>query len=70
MSTPDRFNVLAVGSKAKDHTEMITAASPFFQQMTAENNFTTRVTLDADEINDENLTQYQVFVMLHLAPLI
>lgn len=47
---------------------MIAAATPFLETMAQENGFTVRVSLDAGEINDENLAQYQVFVMLHLAP--
>ena len=63
MSSLPYFQVLAVASDAADHAEIIDAAFPFFQQMAEENNFTVHVTRDADEINDENLTHYQVFVM-------
>ena len=36
--------------------------------MAADNHFAVDFTEDADTINDANLAQYQVFVMLHLAP--
>jgi type 1 glutamine amidotransferase len=68
MNTSPRFKALIVASKAKDHQQMIVSAEPFFAQMAAENQFAVDFTDDADTINDENLEQYQVFVMLHLAP--
>ncbi len=63
-----QFKVLVVASKAKDHQRMIISAEPFFKHLAAENRFTVDFTEDADTINDQNLAQYQVFVMLHLAP--
>jgi uncharacterized protein len=68
MGNTTLFKVLVVSSKAKDHLPMIASAEPFFAQMAAENHFTMDFTDDAETINTENLTQYQVFVMLHLAP--
>lgn len=68
MDKSPRFRVLIVGSKAKDHLEMIASAEPFFARMAEENQFAVDLTDDADTINPENLKNYQVFVMLHLAP--
>ncbi|HVY73513.1 MAG TPA: ThuA domain-containing protein [Puia sp.] len=63
-----KFRVLIVASRAKDHLKMIAAAKPFFERMAAENNFSVDFTDDTSRINDENLANYQVFVMLDLAP--
>ncbi|MES3017817.1 MAG: ThuA domain-containing protein [Bacteroidota bacterium] len=63
-----RFRVLVVASDAKDHVKMITAARPFFLNLGKENNFAVDFTDDSSIINDLNLSRYQVFVMLHLAP--
>ena len=68
MDKPLTFKVLIVTSRAKDHLQMSASAEPFFAQMAAENHFIVDVTDDAETINDANLEQYQVFVMLHLAP--
>jgi len=65
---PKRFRVLVVASKAKDHLKMIAAAGPVFADLAVKNNFSVDFTDDADTINDGNLKNYQVFVMLHLAP--
>lgn len=62
------FRVLVVASKAKDHLKMIAAARPFFAKLAKENKLAIDFTDDADQINDENLKRYKVFVMLHLAP--
>jgi type 1 glutamine amidotransferase len=62
------FRVLVVASKAKDHLKMIAAARPFFAKLASDNNLAIDFTDDADQINDENLKRYKVFVMLHLAP--
>jgi type 1 glutamine amidotransferase len=47
---------------------MIAAARPFFRKMAADNNFTLDFTDDTSKINIANLSHYDVFVMLHLAP--
>ncbi len=65
---PRKFRVLVVASKAKDHLRMIAAAEPVLEKMAAENNFELFFTNDDSVINDRDLSQYQVFVMLHLAP--
>lgn len=62
------FRVLVVASKAKDHLKMIQSAKPFFERLATQNHLTIDFTDDATTINDENLSRYQVFVMLHLAP--
>ena len=62
------FRVLVVASKAKDHLKMIAAARPFFAKLAKDNDLAIDFTDDADQINDENLKRYKVFVMLHLAP--
>ncbi len=63
-----RFRVLVVASTAKDHLKMIAAAQPFFYKLARDNNFAVDFTDDPGIINDINLSRYQVFVMLHLAP--
>lgn len=63
-----KFRVLVVASDAKDHVKMITAARPFFYKLASENQFAVDFTDDSSIINDVNLSRYQVFVMLHLAP--
>jgi type 1 glutamine amidotransferase len=62
------FRVLAVASLAKDHVKMIDSARPFLERLAAENNFEIDITKDSSVINDDNLSKYQVFIMLHLAP--
>ncbi|HEX9512553.1 MAG TPA: ThuA domain-containing protein [Puia sp.] len=62
------FKVLVVASRAKDHVKMIAAARPFLEKMAADNNFILDFTDDTSRINDANLANYQVFVMLQLAP--
>ncbi|HWD37740.1 MAG TPA: ThuA domain-containing protein [Fimbriimonas sp.] len=68
MSQHPAFKVLVVASKAKDHLKMIAAARPFFAKLAADNNLSIDFTDDATAINDDNLKNYRVFVMLHLAP--
>ncbi len=63
-----RFRVLVVASRAKDHLKMIAAAKPFFERMADENHFALDFTNDTSLINPANLQRYKVFVMLHLAP--
>jgi hypothetical protein len=65
---PERFRVLVVASRAKDHQRMIAAARPFFEKMAAANHFGLDFTDDTSQINPANLKRYAVFVMLHLAP--
>lgn len=62
------FRVLVVASRAKDHLVMINAAKPFFEKLANENHFSLDFTDDTSTINDKNLANYQVFIMLHLAP--
>lgn len=62
------FRVLVVASRAKDHLKMIAAARPFFEAMAAANHFDLDFSDDTSLINPANLSRYQVFVMLHLAP--
>jgi type 1 glutamine amidotransferase len=62
------YRVLVVASLAKDHVKMIDSARPMFEKLAAENNFAFDFTKDTSVINDANLANYQVFVMLHLAP--
>jgi type 1 glutamine amidotransferase len=68
MDIPLPFKALIVSSRAKDHLQMSASAEPFFARMASENHFAVDFTDDAETINEENLEQYQVFVMLHLAP--
>ncbi len=63
-----KFRVLVVASRAKDHLRMIAAARPFFEKLAIDNDLALDFTDDASVITDENLRNYQVFVMLHLAP--
>ncbi|MEP7319721.1 MAG: hypothetical protein ABI921_13295 [Panacibacter sp.] len=63
-----QFKVLVVASLAKDHVRMIDSAAPFLKQMATENNFNLDFTKDTGTINDANLANYDVFIMLHLAP--
>src|SRR5260221_7816405 len=62
------FKVLIVASRAKDHLKMIAAAKPFFEELGQKNGFDIDFTDDTSKINDANLKNYQVFVMLQLAP--
>jgi len=62
------FKVLVVASSDPDHDAMITAAKPFFEKLAAINHFEVDFTRDAKVITEQNLSNYQVFVQLHLAP--
>jgi len=62
------FRVLVVASRASDHSKMIAAAKPFFEELGRKNGFDIDFTDDSSKINDANLANYQVFVMLQLAP--
>jgi type 1 glutamine amidotransferase len=63
-----RFKVLIVASRASDHLKMIAAAKPFFENLGKKSGFDVDFTDDTSKINDANLANYQVFVMLQLAP--
>lgn len=63
-----RFRVLAVTSRADDHKKMMDAARPFLEKIAGQSNFDIEITDDSSKINDANLKNYQVFVMLQLAP--
>lgn len=60
--------VLVVLSKAKDHIKMMECARPFLDKIAKDNDFVVDITDDTSLVNDRELKQYQVFVMLHLAP--
>lgn len=62
------FKVLVVASADPDHDPMIKKAKAFLEKIGAENNFDIVYTRNATLINDDNLSQYQVFVQMHLAP--
>ena len=62
------FKVLAVASADPDHDPMIIKSKAFLEKIADDNNFEITVTRDATLINEKNLENYQVFVMLHLAP--
>ena len=63
-----KFRLLVVASRAKDHLKMIAAAEPVLEKLAHDNGFAVDITDDATVINDENLSHYQAFLMLHLAP--
>jgi len=65
---PHPFKVLIEASRASDHLKMIAAARPFFEELGKKNGFDVDFTDDTSKINDANLANYQVFVMLQLAP--
>jgi uncharacterized protein len=67
-SQANKFSVLVVASRAKDHLKSIDAAKPFFEKLGADNHFSVDFTDDTSKINDGNLARYQVFIMFHLAP--
>jgi len=62
------FKILVVASADPDHDPMILKSRAFLEKIATENNFELFFTRDATLINDENLSRYQVFVQLHLAP--
>jgi hypothetical protein len=62
------FRVLVVASRVADHAKMIAAAQPYLAQIASRYHFALDFTDDTSLINDSNLTRYQVFVMLQLAP--
>lgn len=47
---------------------MISAAKPVLEKLAHDNRFEMDFTDDSSVINDDNLKNYQAFVMLHLAP--
>jgi type 1 glutamine amidotransferase len=62
------FKVIAVASRAKDHSAMIAAAQPVLDQLGAGNDFQVEVTQDLSLVNDASLAGYQVLIQLQLAP--
>jgi type 1 glutamine amidotransferase len=68
MSHSPLFKALVVATTAKDHLPMTVGAEPFFAAFANENHFAVDFSADASVITAENLSQYQVFVMLNLAP--
>jgi len=62
------FKVLVVASRARDHLKMIAAAKPFLERLAKDNSFSLDFTDDTSRISEAGLEDYQVFVMLHLAP--
>jgi type 1 glutamine amidotransferase len=62
------FRVLVVASPDPDHRPMIKQSKAFLEKIASENNFEIDFSRDATLINDDNLTNYQVLVQLHLAP--
>jgi type 1 glutamine amidotransferase len=63
-----KFRALVVISRSDDYIKMMTAAKPFFQKLGEDNHFKIDYTDDSSKINDANLKNYEVFVMLQLAP--
>jgi type 1 glutamine amidotransferase len=63
-----KFRVLVLASRASDHIKMMAAAQPFFTKLAAEGGFKVDYTDDTSKVNTANLRNYEVFVMLQLAP--
>lgn len=63
-----KLKVLVVASSDHDHSPMITAAKQFFEGLASANHFEVDFTRDAKMITENNLSNYQVFIQLHLAP--
>jgi type 1 glutamine amidotransferase len=62
------FRVLVIASADPDHDPMIIQSKAFLEKIAAGNNFEVDFSRDATLINDDNLSRYQVFVQMHLAP--
>ncbi|CAN5448624.1 hypothetical protein BH11ARM2_BH11ARM2_35110 [soil metagenome] len=62
------FRLLAVGTEEKYHAAFASAAGPVLRKMAAENGFSVDVTNDTTTVSDENLANYEAFLMLQLAP--
>jgi hypothetical protein len=63
-----KFRVLVLASRASDHIKMMAAAQPFFTKLAADSGFKVDYTDDTSKVNTANLRNYEVFVMLQLAP--
>jgi type 1 glutamine amidotransferase len=63
-----KFRVLVLASRAADHVKMMAAAQPFFAKLADDNGFSVDYTDDTSKVNTSNLRNYEVFVMLQLAP--
>jgi uncharacterized protein len=62
------YKVLVVAASVKDHATMIASAHTFLEKLAADQHFTLDFTKDTGAITPDNLSRYQVFVMLQLAP--
>lgn len=62
------FRVLVVASADPDHDPMIIQSESFLKKIAAENNFELVFTRDTSVVNDKSLSEFKVFVQLHLAP--
>lgn len=64
----DVLRVLIVASSDPDHDPMIAKAKPFFEKLASDNYFNVTFTRDSSQLNEANLTKFQVVIALHLAP--
>jgi type 1 glutamine amidotransferase len=60
--------VLVVAATDPYHRAMSVKAKDFFQRLAENNHFILDFTTDSTVINDKNLSHYNVFIQLHLAP--
>jgi len=63
-----KIKVLVVASNDPDHDAMIIASKPFFEKLATVNHLDLDYTRDSKVFTETNLSNYQVFIQLHLAP--
>jgi type 1 glutamine amidotransferase len=68
MAQTQAIKVLVVASSDPDHDPMIAAAQPFFEKLASDNHWNIDFSRDSKLITESTLSNYQVFIQLHLAP--
>ncbi|MBL0739847.1 ThuA domain-containing protein [Chryseolinea lacunae] len=63
-----KIKVFVIGATDKYHSPMVDKSEPMFRKLAAENNLDIHFTRDTAEVNTLNLSGYQVFIQLSLAP--
>ena len=68
LAADPQFHVVAMAERGGVHAPYVAAARKWLNQLAAENNFTVDYIENADKINDEFLSHYQVFIQLNYPP--
>src|SRR6185312_10602993 len=66
---PPKFRVVTLAERGGgDHQKFVDAAKVYLNKLAAENGFAVDYITGTDQINDEFLSQYKLFIQLNYAP--